>query len=54
MGKIILILIYFAVIYLAYQVGRIKGKAEMIIEQAGKKGRGVREKVEEADYEEIK
>jgi hypothetical protein len=53
MGRIILILIYFVIIYLAYQMGRLKGKAEMFLSQTQKPGRG-KEKVEEADFEEIK
>lgn len=55
MGKLILFLIYFLIIYLAYQVGRIKGKAEILLNKGtGAAKRPPAEKIEEAEYEEIK
>ncbi len=48
-GVIILIVI----IYFAYQLGRIKGKAEMFLNKEQKQ-RVRTDKIEEADYEEIK
>ena len=54
MGNLILVLIYLLIIYLAYQVGRIKGKAEMLLGKgSGKAKRPPAEKIEEAEYEEI-
>lgn len=41
------------IIYMAYQLGRIKGKAEMILEK-GQSRKMRTDKIEEADYEEIK
>jgi hypothetical protein len=38
---------------MAYQLGRIKGKAEMFL-QKGQSNRMKADKIEEADYEEIK
>ncbi len=41
------------IIYMAYQMGRIKGRAEMILEK-GTNRKMPTDKIEEADYEEIK
>jgi len=41
------------IIYMAYQLGRIKGRAEMILEK-GQKRKMPTDKIEEAEYEEIK
>ncbi|MFO7809900.1 MAG: hypothetical protein R6V47_00825 [Candidatus Delongbacteria bacterium] len=48
------LLIFFVIIYIAYQTGRIKGRAEMILEQRRGKKRSATDNIEEADYEEIK
>jgi hypothetical protein len=53
MGQFIGLLIFFVIVYMAYQIGRIKGKAEILLQKAQRPGRQS-EKVEEADYEEIK
>lgn len=47
------ILIFFVIIYIAYQIGRIKGKAEMFFERNAK-AKSPTDKIEEAEYEEIK
>jgi len=51
--QIIVILIFFVIIYIAYQTGRIKGRAEMFFERNAK-AKASTDKIEEADYEEIK
>lgn len=49
------LMIFVLIIYLAYQIGRIKGKAEMLLNKgAGAAKRPSAEKIEEAEYEEIK
>jgi hypothetical protein len=48
------LMIFVLIIYLAYQVGRIKGKAEMLLNKGAGAKRPSAEKIEEAEYEEIK
>jgi len=49
LGTLIIILI----VYMAYQIGRIKGKAEVIL-QTGRDKKKSTDRIEEAEYEEIK
>lgn len=49
------LMIFAVIIYLAYQIGRIKGKAEILLNKGtGAAKRPQTEKIEEAEYEEIK
>jgi hypothetical protein len=47
-------LIFVAVLYLAYQIGRIKGRWEVLTGKVSVKRKPDRENIEKADYEEIK
>ncbi len=47
-------LIFILIIYIAYQIGRIKGKAEVFLQGAKQRKKTSNERIEEAEYEEIK
>lgn len=47
-------LIFIIIIYMAYQIGRIKGRAEILLQGSKQRKRPSNEKIEEAEYEEIK
>ena len=47
-------LIFLVIIYMAYQIGRIKGRAEILLKKGFDARHPPAEKIEEAEYEEIK
>ena len=47
-------LLFVAVLYVAYQLGRLKGRCEVLSGKFSAKRKPERENIEKADYEEIK